>query len=456
VIASTIAAMRFGYGLPLPEGAPVDAESMLTTLAGPDRMRDRFPVPGTSKALALSDDVKTTSKSTRGMEKAARSVELQRVVDAVLVASLDSFRAAVARALDNPDGLRERLVQFWSDHFSVSRKGVLHRAVLPSAMVEDAIRPNLTAPFAQMLIAVTTNPAMLIYLDQDTSIGPLSTEGLRRKRGLNENLAREVLELHTVGVGAQYDQADVRQLAELMTGMSYTIRDGFVFLPERAEPGPEVVLGKTYGVLRGAGANPIFEALGDLAVRPETAQHIARKLAVHFLADDPDPAAVAAIAEAWTESGGDLGEVTAAMVRHPAAWVPPGGKVRQPFDYVVAGLRALGVTGYEVMAMEAKKFSRWILGPMAGMGQPWQTPRGPDGWPEEAEAWITPQALAARLRWSLEAPAVLAARLPDPRELVEIALADAASPAMVTVVGRAETANEAVGLILASPEFNRR
>jgi CheY-like chemotaxis protein len=227
VIASTIAAMRFGYGLPVPEGAPVDAESMLTTLAGPDRMRDRFPVPGTSKALALSDDVKTTSKSTRGMEKAARSVELQRVVDAVLVASLDSFRAAVARALDNPDGLRERLVQFWSDHFSVSRKGVLHRAVLPSAMVEDAIRPNLTAPFAQMLIAVTTNPAMLIYLDQDTSIGPLSTEGLRRKRGLNENLAREVLELHTVGVGAQYDQADVRQLAELMGGsLTMTSRAG--------------------------------------------------------------------------------------------------------------------------------------------------------------------------------------------------------------------------------------
>ena len=454
--SSMIAAMRFGYGLPLPDSAPVDAEAMLTTLAGPDRIRDRFPVPGTARALALSEDLKQTSKSTRGMDEALRSAELRKVVDAVNVTARDSARAAVARALDSPDGLRERLVQFWSDHFTVTRKGVLQHAVLPSALVEDAIRPNLTAPFAQMLVAVTTNPAMLIYLDQANSIGPLSTVGLRRKRGLNENLAREVLELHTLGVDAPYNQQDVRQLAELMTGLSYTPEDGFVFLPERAEPGPEVILGKSYGTLRGAGMDPILQALGDLAVRPETAQHIARKLAVHFLADEPDPAAVAAITDAWTESGGDLSEVTAALVRHPAAWVPPGGKIRQPFDYVVAGLRALGVTGDEVMSMDHKKFRRWIFDPMAEMGQPWQTPRGPDGWPEEAEAWITPQALAARLRWSLGAPAALTAGVPDPRVLVETVLADAASPAMVTIVSRAETSNEAVGLILASPEFNRR
>jgi uncharacterized protein (DUF1800 family) len=455
-MASTITAMRFGYGLPLPEGAPVDAGAMLAALAGPDRMRARFSVPDTARALALSDAVKQMQKSTRGMDGTARKAALATVVDAVNMAALDCARAAVARALDNPDGLRERLVQFWSDHFAVSRKGVFHHAVLPSALVEDAIRPNLSAPFAQMLVAVTTNPAMLIYLDQDASYGPRSTEGLRRKRGLNENLAREILELHTLGVGARYDQTDVRELAELLTGLSYTPGAGFVFLPERAEPGPEVVLGRTYGKLRDAGATPILAVLGDLAVRPETAQHIARKLAVHFLADDPDPAAVAVIADAWIHSGGDLGDVTAALLRHPAAWAPPGGKVRQPFDYVVAGLRAIGVTGDEVMAMDWKRFRRWILVPMATMGQRWQMPRGPDGWPEAAEDWITPQALAARLRWSLEVPAALAAGMPDPRELVRTVLADAASPTTVTVASRAETLAEGVGLVLASPEFNRR
>jgi uncharacterized protein (DUF1800 family) len=455
VTPSTVAAIRFGFGLPLPPGAATDAAAMLTALAAPDRMAARFPAAGTGAALALAAEVQAAQRASLKLADAERVAARRALADRATAVATAAAQAAVARALASPDGLRERLVQFWSDHFSVARRGLPYVA-LPSALVEDAIRPNLTAPFAQMLTAVTTHPAMLLYLNQDTSFGPASLAGRRRGRGLNENLAREVLELHTLGVGAGYGQADVRQLAELMTGLGFTLDQGFVFFPERAEPGAETVLGRSYGGAGVPGVGPVADALADLAARPETARHIAGKLAVHFLADDPDPAAVAAIAAAWQDSGGDLGAVTAALLAQPAAWAPPGAKLRQPFDFVVTGLRALGVAGDAVAAMPAARFRRWVLGPMAAMGQPWQQPRGPDGWPEAAADWITPQGLAARLTWSMEAPVRLVRPLPDPRKLVGLALAGVASEALVTAAGRAETAREGVGLILASPDLNRR
>jgi uncharacterized protein (DUF1800 family) len=453
--AATVAAIRFGYGLPPPVGAPAEPAAMLAALAAPDVMAKRYPGVTTEAALALAVQVQAAQKAARDLDDAARKASRKETVEAANALAAGAARAAVARALASPDGLRERLVQFWTDHFTVARRGLPYVA-LPSAMVEDAIRPNLTAPFAVMLAAVTTHPAMLLYLNQDKSVGPGSLAGRRRQRGLNENLAREVLELHTLGVGAGYSQTDVRQLAELMTGLSFTPEEGFAFQPRWAEPGAETVLGRPYGDAGRAELEPVIEALEDLAVRPETAQHLARKLAVHFLADDPDPAAVAAMARAWAESGGDLGEVTAALVSHAAAWAPTGAKVRQPFDYVVTGLRALGLTGESVVAMRDAAFRRHVLTPMAAMGQPWQQPRGPDGWPEAAADWITPQGLAARLRWSMATPEQLVDPLPDPRAFVERALADAASPELVVASGRAETRRDGVGLILASPDFNRR
>jgi len=453
--AATIAAIRFGYGLPLPAGAAAEPAPMLAALAAADAMAARYPGVGTEAALALAVRVQAARKAALGLDDAARNAARKETMEAASALAGGAARAAVARALANPDGLRERLVQFWTDHFTVARRGLPYVA-LPSAMVEDAIRPNLTAPFAVMLAAVTTHPAMLLYLNQDKSVGPGSVAGRRRGRGLNENLAREVLELHTLGVGAGYSQTDVRQLAELMTGLSFTPEEGFAFQPRWAEPGAETVLGRSYGDTGPPGLEPVLAALADLAVRPETGQHLARKLAVHFLADDPDPAAVSAMASAWAETGGDLGAVTAALLGHPAAWVPPGAKVRQPFDYLVTGLRALGVTGDRVMAMPGPAFRRHVLMPMAAMGQPWQQPRGPDGWPEDAADWITPQGLAARLRWSMDTPEQLADPLPDPRLFVERALADAAAPELIVASGRAETRRDGVGLILASPDFNRR
>ncbi len=448
-----IAAIRFGFGLPPPPGAPGTPAGMLDLLSGPDLAIEAHPGPRLPETLnaifgaAQARRALVRSPDDPGLAEARR--ETHRVLRVMTERGL---RVSLARALDSPDGLRERLVRFWADHFT-TRPKVAIDGPLPFTLAEEAIRPHLNGSFAQMLTAATLHPAMLVFLDQTSSIGPNSRLGQRRRRGLNENLARELIELHTLGVGAGYTQADVRELAELLTGLSVDPEQGTVFRADWAEPGAETVLGRSYG---GEGVEPVLEVLADLAARPETARHIARKLAVHFVADEPDPGLVAAIEVRFLETGGDLPQVHAVLVEHPAAWAPDLAKVRQPFDLVAAGLRALGIGGAQVTDLSPRLLRQRILGAMAAMGQPWQTPQGPDGWPEAAEAWITPQLLAARIQWAMEAPGALLRRLPDPADFARRALGPLAEGPVLWAVERAETQAEAVGLVLASPAFNRR
>lgn len=459
----TVTARRFGFGLPLPAGAPVGAGPMLAALAGPDRMAEVWPAAATPEVLAraetFADALRARRRARRASAEGVAPPEIEATFraakQAITAGRLDGARALIACALDAPDGFRERLALFWADHFTVVATGEAGDE-LPDALMQDAIRPHLTGRFADLLIAVETHPAMLIYLDQTRSFGPNSAIGRRQGRGLNENLARELLELHTLGVDAGYSQADVRELAELLTGMAVHPENGFRFIRNRAEPGPETILGVTYPENRADGMVPVRAALADLARRPETARHIARKLAVHFVADDPDPGLVAAIEDAWRATDGDLMAVYAALLNHPAAWTPAVQKARPPLEFVIASLRALGLDGQAVTALDDRRLRRAVLAPMDPMGQPWQAPRGPDGWPEAAPDWITPQGLAARIRWAMEAPALLVAALPDPRALAARALGDAAGERLVWAVAGAENRAEGVGLVLASPEFNRR
>jgi uncharacterized protein (DUF1800 family) len=202
---------------------------------------------------------------------------------------------------------------------------------------------------------------------------------------------------------------------------------------------------------------PILEILGELAARPETAAHLARKLVVHFVADDPPEPLVAAVTAAWTASGGALQQVYAAFLGHETAWEDTLSKARQPWDFTVAALKALGVDGARVMDLPDRAFRRRLLQPMAGMGQPFGAPRGPDGWAEEAAAWITPQGLGARVAWAMTQPeALVSGPLPDPIALAERALGPAADARLLWAAARAETAAQGVGLVLASPAFNRR
>ncbi len=443
-------AFRYGYGFPLPDGAPTDADGILAALGAPDTMVQHYPGLGFAAALPLLRDVQATRKLLK--EDVANKALYRKAVLASDRAALGNARTVMARALDAPDGFRERLVRFWADHFSTSAKS-RKELLLPGTLIEDAIRPHVTARFADMLKAVTLHPGMLVYLDQVLSVGPASRAGVKGKKGLNENLARELMELHTLGVNASYGQNDVRQMAELLTGLAVDFDKGFVFEPRRAEPGAETVLGISYS---GEGTHPILNALDDLAMRPETADHLARKLAVHFVSDQPDADLVAHIRAAYLKTGGDLMAVYGALLIHPAAWAPNPAKARQPFDFVVGSLRALGITGDTVIKANDKQFQRFVIKPMDAMGQPMLGPPGPDGWPEDAAAWINPGGLAARINWAMEMPVQLTQDLPAPLDLAKRALGLRAGKQLLWAVERAETIREGVGLVLASAEFNRR
>lgn len=447
---ATTAAFRFGFGLPLPDAAPTEAEAMLALLGGPDVAAGRWPGVTTAKAAAVMREVTESRASKDPADADANRLKTaKRAVNALMATGA---RVTFARAIGSGDGLRERLVRFWANHFAVVAKAFRHKG-FPSAMVEEAIRPNLTGRFADMLTAVTLHPAMLHFLDQIKSTGPNSPEGIKRGSGLNENLAREVIELHTMGVASGYAQADITELAKLLTGLSVDRSGLYAFQPGLVEPGAETVFGVAYD---GKGDAPVRAVLEDLAMRPETARFIARKLAVHFVADEPDAALVAALAAEFEATGGDLMAVYAVLLRHPAAWNPATQKARQPDEFLLAALRGLGFGAEEMLSFADAPFQRMILAPLAAMGRPWQMPLGPDGFAEAAAVWITPQGLAERIDWAMEVPGRLVPTLPEAPVFAETVLGARADAGVMRAVQRSENLREAVGLVLASPQFNRR
>lgn len=451
---AVIAAFRFGFGLPMVANTPQTTEEMLLSLGGPDRGRLIWPGPTPDEVLALYREAIAARRAAQGQ---LRKSPVRRAHNQILKAVLDQetgfLRRTLARAIDSPDPFRERLALFWHDHFTAIPR-LRDQAATTASRGDHAIRPHLAGRFADMLRSAILHPAMLIGLDQVASTGPNSRTGRERGKGLNENLARELIELHTLGVGAHYSQKDVTQLAELLTGLDISGETGLSFDAARSEPGAETVLGTRYD---GRGMKPILQVLDDLARRPETARHLSHKLAVHFLSDDPDPALVARMADAYLEQDTRLLPVYAELLRADAARSPRMSKARQPVEFMACALRALGLTGAEVMRMSRNPFLRMIREPMAVMGQPWEAPRGPDGWPEAPEAWISPQGLAARITWSMEVPGRLVnGGMPDARTVMDRALGPMAGPALQQAVGRAASPREGVGLVLAAPEFNRR
>ncbi len=435
-------AIRFGYGLPA--GAQ-DAAALLAAFAGPDRASVTWPGILRPEVVAVLTTYKTEKKAGNTATAKAAILEAEGL-------TFNAAKAIFARAVGSDDPLRERMVAFWTDHFTVVGRNPQGR-MLTALLIDEAIRPHVAGRFADMLRAVTMHPAMLIYLNQEVSFGPNSPKGTRQKKGLNENLARELLELHTLGVGAGYNQTDVRELAELLTGMTVDPDRGFTFDPRQAEPGPETVLGVTYD---GEGLEPILALLDDLAARPETARHIAGKLATHFVADTPAADLVTALETTFLATNGSLLALAETLVTHPAALAPAGGKARQPFDFLVAAFRALDISPQAIIDADKRAIKQMLLNPLIAMGQTFQTAPGPDGWPEEAESWITPQGLAARIDWAMRAPQKLVKPLPDPREFLRTALGGQAGERLIWAVSAAESARDGVGLVLASPEFNKR
>ncbi|MCC5957162.1 MAG: DUF1800 domain-containing protein [Natronohydrobacter sp.] len=447
----TLAAIRFGAGLS-PEYAPPDGAAALWDSLSTEARRKAPPVTLWETRLARAIERRDQRQARRDGDASAQ--EARRLLNrADRDDALADLRATLVRLATSETGFFERLSRFWSNHFALQAKSGNFRAVRV-AYAEDALRPHILSPFADMLKAAILHPAMLDYLDQNRSVGPASRTGRRRGRGLNENLARELLELHTLGVAGGYTQDDVTQMARLLTGLTYTLEDGFTFRPNIAEPGIIEIFGKRYGG-RPVTLDHILTALDDLALRPETAQHLATKLAQHFISDAPDPQLVAHMAASYLEAKGDLPALYRAMLEHPAAWVGPLAKTRAPFEMMAASLRALAVDRAMVLGLSRNETRRFLDGPMRLMGERHEAVPSPAGYSDASSAWITPQGLAARIDWAMG----LAQLVPgdtDPRDFVEIALADAASEALRRASAGAETRAQGIGLILAAPDFNRR
>ena len=358
--------------------------------------------------------------------------------------------ARLQRAIAAQVGFVERLVAFWSNHFCISvAKSNIARAAA-GCFEREAIRPYVTGRFADMLRAVEQHPAMLNFLDNAQSIGPESRAGQRQNRGLNENLAREILELHTMGVGTGYSQKDVTELARVITGWTFAGREGrlgepgsFIFNANAHEPGPATVLGRTYAQI---GLAQGEAALADIARQPAVADHIARKFARHFVADDPPPDLVAKLAKSFRDSDGDLGVLSHTLIVDESAWSAPATKMRNPWELVVATARAFDRPYPDIGPP---------LGAMNLMGMPLWQPSGPNGFTEEASAWASPEGMKMRLELAAQF-ARQAKDAPNPNVLLDDILGSTVSLATREAVTRAESREQAYALLLMSPEFQRR
>jgi uncharacterized protein (DUF1800 family) len=367
-------------------------------------------------------------------------------------------------ALAAPIGFDERLVRFWSNHFAVSvdkRQALLYAA----PMEREVIRPLAFGRFADLLLGVETHPAMLRYLDNVKSIGPDSRVGERvaemgsrgraskREAGLNENLAREILELHTLGVNGGYSQADVTEFARAITGWSlrgprdrgaFSNDNAFVFRDNAHEPGARTVLGKRYA---DGGVEQGRRILADLALNPATAKHLSFKLARHFVSDQPAPTLVERMAKRYLDTGGSLSALYLAMLQSDEAWSPDARKFRTPDDFLLAGLRVLGT---QTIAQPQQ-----ISGLLGKLGQASFMPRSPAGFADTADAWIGPDALYKRIQ-TADALAARAPRSLDPNRVAQDALGVHLGHATAQTIQRADSPHQALALLLASPDFQWR
>jgi uncharacterized protein (DUF1800 family) len=355
-------------------------------------------------------------------------------------------RYALGFSTDRP--FAERLVWFWSNHFVVSAQNP-RATTLVGAFEREAIRPNITGKFEDMALAAICHPAMLLYLDNAQSVGPNSFAGTRFGKGRNENLGRELMELYTLGVDGGYTQADVIAMANILTGWSLNPagqNNGFAFYENRHEPGDVTLRGRTYPPTLDGG----IQSIRDLANDPATARHIATKLAVHFIADDPPAESVARLEKTFIQTRGDLRALAQTIVEDPAAW-QSGNKMRTPVEYVTAGYRLLGLP-------RGDNTDEQVQGALAAarlMGQTPLAPPAPKGWPDTADAWSGPDAVLTRIEWAKRVGQSMPAGF-DSGAIAESGLGPLLTPATRTVMARAASQSDALAFLISSPEFQRR
>ncbi len=466
---TAIASNRFGLGARADDRAAPDIKRGL--VAQFDRFEPKpsaFAAAPTRAVVAneLADYLETVRglrANTDGKDDSAKPA-MQAARKMARVAGREAYLSLVGArmnaALTTSAPFVERLVHFWANHFAVSADKLT--VVGMGGLLEiEAIRPHVLGTFSDMLMAVEQHPAMLLYLDQAQSVGPDSAIGARvaargvRKIGLNENLAREIMELHTLGVRTGYTQADVTEFARAMTGwtvagvtrgpMQRFLTDAapgdFAFVRQLHQPGERTIMGRRYAA---TGEGQAKAVLLDLAAHPATATHIATKLARHFTGDEPPPVLVERLANAFRLSGGDLPSVYRVLIDAPEVWAAKP-KFKSPWDWSVSALRAVGVT-----AMEGQQAANMLN----QLGQPVWRPGSPAGFDDVDATWAGPDALFRRV----ETAGRLATRggQTDARKTAETVLAGALTPATASAISRCESPAEGLALMLVSPEFLRR
>jgi uncharacterized protein (DUF1800 family) len=440
--AAFVALNRFGFGwrpgLELPERPRAWLRAQLN---GTDTF-DSSGLPDTAAALQVVAD-QFAMRALRDKQESAGATEADKAATHPVGELVKrEANALMGQALMTEAPFRERLVWFWANHFTVSAKSLVS-AGCAGAFWREAIRPHVTGRFADMLQAVMHHPAMLDYLNQQQSAGPNSKVGLRRNGGLNENLARECLELHTVTPASGYTQADVTNFAKLLTGLSIEGKNpplGFRYRPNLHEPGPIEVMGQVWPDGE-QGATAMLDWLGT---HPATYQHLAEKLVRHFVADEPPRADVRRIAAVLHDTNGDLGAASAAVIELPGAW-EPSRKLRAPQEYVIACLRAVGSTPAQVPNIGSMP---------AGLGQAFFQAPFPIGWPDRAADWAGAEAMLQRvdfvyglsMRWQTI----------DPEQLAHASLGPVLSATTLEQVRMAGSRRDGLTLLLSSPEFQRR
>ncbi len=471
---AAIAVTRFGMGARPGEIALVRSDPRGWLRAqirqeGADQPQDN-PQTTQQRVAELREyrqDKKTAKAATETMVPEGRDLSKQ-VQRMIRNETGGDFAARAQLGASTPAGFRERWALFWTNHFTVSAIK-LATATVVGPFEQEAIRPHVFGRFTSLLGAADTHPAMLLYLDQAQSIGPGSVAAQYLKRGknqrgvgkpslpenlhhvgLNENLAREILELHTVGLNGGYGQSDVTEFARAMTGLSI---GGFreppeyvgttVFRGNTHEPGERLVMGIRYPP---GGKAQSAAILADLAERPETARFICGKIARHFVADNPPPALVSRLIQAWTRSKGDLAVVAGALIDAPEAWDPTPTKFKTPYEFLISSWRAAGDVPRDITELAPT---------LNAMGQKAFSPPSPKGWPEETESWAAPDAIVKRMSWA-QAFAALATADRDPSVLANDALGARLQPNTAAMISRAESRPEGLALLLMSPEFQRR
>jgi uncharacterized protein (DUF1800 family) len=455
-----IAANRFGLGARPGELARIgrDPRGWLTA-----QLKGRPPQIGAS-GLAPSSDILSETLELRREQReqrksnAANAAALLKLPQIYRPIYISEATARLSHAVQTDRPFVERLTQFWTNHFAVSIDKVAVLG-LAGALEREAVRPHVLGNFFDLLLAVEQHPAMLLYLDNHLSIGPSSRaarivgrRNTERQVGINENLAREILELHTLGVAGGYTQKDVTTFAEVITGWSIGGNVGrlkrgepgkFMFRPEIHEPGAKTVLDKTYtqdDVSQGVAV------LRDLAAKPATAKFIATKLARHFIADDPPPAAVERIENAFLKSRGNLPSVYRALIDSPESWEQPLAKYKTPNDYIVSTFRGLD------LPVQGRQSG---LAAFEMLGQRMWSPGSPAGWPDRSADWDGASALMKRIEWA-DAVGQRVGTRNNAAELAPNLLGETLSADTRTAIARAASGAQALVLLLTAPEFLRR